>query len=223
MDFEDVISANIPSEEVVRKAKQETRDKDLGLFKVKSALTSVWNIKYGLEFAGCIHEISLDKFFLMYWTPTQLYLYNKFLKEDYVGIITIDATGSLVKQIPKPDGSKPVVYLYQAVCGYRQKILPLFQLISEKHDTNTLTYWIRGWIRSGGSCSKQVVTDYSRALLNATSLAFNNMDLKTYIETCIVLDSKTSSVLVNPPRCTIRLDISHFINMVRLVIRKQRW
>lgn len=214
MDFEDVIPANIPSEEVVRKAKQETRDKHLGLFKVKSALASLWNLKYGLEFAGCIHEISLDKFFLMYWTPTQLYIYNKFLKEDDVGSISIDATGSLVKQIPKPDGSKRVVYLYQAVCGYRQKILPLFQLISEKHDTNTLTYWIREWIRSGGSCPKQVVTDYSRALLNATSLAFNNMDIKTYIDSCITLDTNGSSVRVNPPRCVIRLDISHFVNMV---------
>lgn len=214
MEFEDVIPANIPSEEVVRKAKQEARDKDLGLFKVKSALASVWDMKYGLEFNGCIHEIGLDKFYLMYWTPTQLYMYNKFMKEDYVGSISIDATGSLVKQVPKPDGSKRVVYLYQAVCGYRQKILPLFQLISEKHDTNTLTYWIREWLRSGGSCPKQVVTDYSLALLNATSLAFNNTDLKTYIETCIVFDKNGSSVRVNAPRCKIRLDISHLVNMV---------
>lgn len=214
MEFGDVIPANIPSEEVVRKAKQETRDKDLGLFKVKSALASVWDMKYGLEFNGCIHEISLDKFFVMYWTPTQLYLYKKFLEEDCAGSISIDATGSLPKQIQKPDGSKSVVYLYQAVCGYRQKILPLFQLVSEKHDTNTLNYWIREWIRSGGSPPKQVVTDYSLALLNATSLAFNNTDLKTYIEKCIVLDTDGSTVRVNSPKCVIRLDIAHFINMV---------
>lgn len=214
MDFDDVIPANIPSEEVIRKAKQEARDKDLGLFKVKSALASVWDMKYGLEFNGCIHEIGLDKFYLMYWTPAQLYMYNKFMKENCIKSISIDATGSLVKQIPKPDGSKRVVYLYQAVCGYRQKILPLFQLISEKHDTNTLTYWIREWLRSAGPCPEQVVTDYSLALLNATSLAFNNTDLKTYIETCIVFDTNGSSVRVNPPRCKIRLDISHFVNMV---------
>lgn len=87
MEFGDVIPANIPSEDVVRKAKQETRDKDLGVFKAKSALASVWEMKYGLEFNGCIHEIGLDKFYVLYWTPTQLYMYNKFMKEDPYGIL----------------------------------------------------------------------------------------------------------------------------------------
>lgn len=121
MEFEDVIPANLPSEDVVRKAKQEARDKNLNLFKVKSALASLWDMKYGLEFSGCIHEIGLDKFYLMYWTPAQLFLYNKFMKEDSAKTISIDATGSLVKQIPKPDGSKRIVYLYQGVCGYGKK------------------------------------------------------------------------------------------------------
>lgn len=110
MEFGDVIPANLPSDEVARKIKQETRDKDLGLFKVNSALASIWDMKYGLEFNGCIHEIGLDKFYLMYWTPTQLFLFNKFIKEDDVASISIDATGSLIKQLPKPDGSKRVVF-----------------------------------------------------------------------------------------------------------------
>jgi len=109
---------------------------------------------------------------------------------------------------------KRIVYLYQAVCGYRKKILPLFQLISEKHDTNTLTYWMREWLRSGGLAPKQVVTDYSLTLLNATSLAFNNTDLKTYIENCIVFDGSLSSMRVQRPRCLIRIDIAHLIKLV---------
>lgn len=212
MDFGDVVPANLPSEDVARKAKQEAQDKELGLFKVKAALASVWDMKYGQEFNGCIYEIGLDHFYVMYWSPTQLFLYKK--KEDNIGSISIDATGGLVKQIPKPDGSKRVVYLYQAVCGYRKKILPLFQLISEKHDTNTLTYWMREWLRSGGSVPKQVVIDYSLALLNATSLAFNNSDLKTYIENCIVFDNSSSSMRVQRPRCLIRIDIAHLIKLV---------
>lgn len=98
MDFDDPIPANIPSEEVVRKAKWEARDKSLGLFKVKSALASVWDMKYGLEFYGSIYEIGLDIYYLMYWTPTQLNIYNKFIKEDDVGSIRIDETGSLVQR-----------------------------------------------------------------------------------------------------------------------------
>lgn len=194
--------------------KQEARDKELGLFKVKAALASVWNMKYSQEFNGCIYEIGLDNFYVMYWSPTQLFLYNKFQKEDGIGSINIDATGDLVKQIPKPDGSKRIIYLYQAVCGYRRKILPLFQLISEKHDTNTLTYWMREWLRSGGSIPKQVVIDYSPALLNATSLAFNNSNLKIYIENCIVFDNSSSFMRVQYPRCLIRIDIVYLIKLV---------
>ena len=50
-------------------------------------------------------------------------------------------------------------------------------MISKKHDTNMLTYWMREWLRSGVSCPKQVVTDYSLALLNAVTFSFNNIDL----------------------------------------------
>lgn len=214
MEFGDVVPANLFSEDVARKVKQEARDKELGLFKVKSALASIWDMKYGQEFNGCIYEIGLDRFYVMYWSPTQLFLYNRFQKEDDISSISFDAMGGLVKQIPKPDGSKRVIYLYQAVCGYRRKILPLFQLISEKHDTNTLTYWMREWLRSGGSISKQVVIDYSPALLNAASLAFNNCDLKTYIENCIVFDNSSSSMRVQRPRCLIRIDIAHLIKLV---------
>lgn len=214
MEFGDVVPANLPSENVARKAKQEAQDKELGLFKVKAALASVWDMKYSQEFNGYIYEIGLDKFYVMYRSPTQLFLYNKFQKEDDIGSISFDATGGLIKQIPKPDGSKRIIYLYQAVCGYRRKILLLFQLISEKHDTNTLTYWMREWLRSGASIPKQVVIDYSPALLNATSLAFNNSDLKTYIENCIVFDNSSSSIRVQYPRCVIRIDIAHLIKLV---------
>lgn len=211
MDFGDVVLANLPSEDVACKAKQEAQDKELGVFKVKTALASVWDIKYGQKFNGCIYEIGLDHFYVMYWSPTQLFLYKKFQREDNIGSISIDATGGMIKQIPKPDGSKRCLSLSSCLW---QENFALFQLISEKHDTNTLTYWMREWLRSGGSAPKQVVTDYSLALRNAISLAFNNTDLKTYIENCIVFDDSSSSMRVQRPRCLIRIDIAHLIKLV---------
>lgn len=214
MDFGDVEPASLLTEDTARRIKQEALDKELGLHKVRQALASVWDMKYGTEFPGCIHEIGLDKFYLMYWTPTQLYMYNKFLNEDDLCSISIDATGSLVKQITNPAGERRVVYLYQVVCSYRRKILPLFLWISEKHDTNTLTYCIREWLRLGGSCPKQVVTDNSLALLNATSLAFNNNDLKSYVENCVVFGKSSDSFSIQRPRTVIRIDIAHLMKLV---------
>ncbi|KMQ87474.1 kda protein in nof-fb transposable element [Lasius niger] len=65
MDFGNIVPANLPSEDVARKAKQEAQGKELGLFKVKAALASVWDMKYGQEFNGCIYEIGLDHFYVL--------------------------------------------------------------------------------------------------------------------------------------------------------------
>lgn len=214
MDFGDVVPSSIPSEDVLRKAKQEGQDKELGLYKVTQVYESILELKHNRpEFSGCIHEIGLDKYWIMYWTPTQLFLYKKFWKEDETGSISIDATGSIVRQIPAADGSKRVVFLYQAVCGYRGKILPLFQMISEKHDTNMLNYRMQEWIRSGAPIPKQVVVDYPLALLNAACAAFNNVTLKMYINACITYD-ESETMQLHRPLCVLRIDIAHLIKMV---------
>lgn len=71
------------------------------------------------------------------------------MKNDNVGSISINATGSLVKPLVKSDGSKIPIFLYQAVTSLNGKILPILQMISEKHDANILAYWMREWLRSG--------------------------------------------------------------------------
>lgn len=55
-------------------------------------------------------------------------------------MLSIDATGSLIKNIKKPDESTDFVFLYQAVVPCKTRILPILQIISTKHDTNILTY-----------------------------------------------------------------------------------
>lgn len=58
-------------------------------------------LKNDIKFAGSIRESSFSKFHCMYWFPEQIILYNLFLKDDLVGSISIDATGSLIKPIPR--------------------------------------------------------------------------------------------------------------------------
>jgi len=144
----------------------------------------------------------------MYWNPEQIFLFKQFTKKDEIYSISIETTGSLIKPFPKPDGSK-VIFLYQAVTAINGKILPLFQMISEKHDTNILilnervaAFWCI-W------CPKQVVTNYSLALLNAVTLSFNNTDLRTYINNCMnmLLVPMHKSLIT----CVIRIDIAQLI------------
>lgn len=128
MKFGDVEPANLYSEDVLRKAKQLYQDEKLGVLKETEPISSLVKMKYGLEFAGSIHQIGIDKFYIMYWTPEQIFLYKEFIKHDITGSISIDATGSLVKSLAKPDSSKSPIFLYQAVASLNEKILPVFQI-----------------------------------------------------------------------------------------------
>lgn len=141
MTFGDVEPAHLYSETILRKAKQLDADKKLGLENVSDSIASVLQLKYKPEFSGVIREIGLDKFFVIYFSPEQLFLYKKYNKEpERIGMLSIDATGSLIKNIKKLDESTRYIFLYQAIVPYKVKILPVSQMISEKHDANILTY-----------------------------------------------------------------------------------
>ncbi|EFN68063.1 120.7 kDa protein in NOF-FB transposable element, partial [Camponotus floridanus] len=142
MEFGDVEPAHLYSESVLRKAKQLNKDEKLGLGKISDPIASVLQLKYKPEFSSAIREIGLDKFFIIYFSPEQLFLYKQFIRHEKIGMLSIDATGSLIKSIKKPDESKNPIFLYQAVVPYKTKILPVLQMVSEKHDTNILTYWL---------------------------------------------------------------------------------
>lgn len=76
MKFGDVEPANLYSKNVLRKAKQLYRDEELRVLKEEDPISSLIKFKYGLEFTGCIQQIGLDKFYVMYWSPEK-YFYLK--------------------------------------------------------------------------------------------------------------------------------------------------
>ena len=126
--------------------------------------------------------------------------------------IELDATGKLVKVIEKLNGEKKHIFLYQIIIKGANGIQPVFQMLSEKHDTNLITYWLRAIIRHGAPVPPEVDYDYSLALLNATSLAFNERCLKTYISDCYNWIS--GEMLQHPIHCFIRIDIAHLITII---------
>lgn len=79
----------------------------------------------------------------MYWLLEQISLYKLFMQNDPFGSICIDATGSLIRSLEVNDNSKKRVILYYQVITYQKSSLPLLQFVSEKHDANTLFYWLR--------------------------------------------------------------------------------
>lgn len=81
------------------------------------------------------------------------------------------------------------IHLYSLVIsgGFQAAV---FSLLSETHDANFLTFWLREFIRLGASVPNEYVVDMSYALLNAGAIAFgNHANLDEYINTlfsCII-------------------------------------
>lgn len=90
-------------------------DLNLGLQNVTDPILSITELKYKPEFAGFIRDIGMDKFYVMYCSNKQIFLYKTFNKNRFnsTGALSIDATGSLIKHIIRPDGSSNVIYLYR--------------------------------------------------------------------------------------------------------------
>lgn len=209
MEYGDPEPSHLYTTNVLRKARQEGKDKELGVHKMQNVIESINNLKYDVQYAGVIREIGLDKFYCMYWSPLQMDIYKDVVKLK--NPISIDATGSLVQKIDRKNKRSCAIFLYQAVASGISGIVPLFQMLSEKHDANIIQYWMNEWLRCGGKIPCEVITDFSFALLNAVTRAFNSCSLPQYIKTCL---KYLNCEEVTMPTCRIRLDIAHVIKMV---------
>ena len=106
MNFGDNEPTHLPSINVLRKAKEERRNIELGI-SVSYPVESIKRMKYDVH-AGHIHSIGLDPFFVHYWTQEQMATYLR-----YPNFICVDATGSLVKKLKLPSNKLSAhIYLY---------------------------------------------------------------------------------------------------------------
>lgn len=112
MEFGDKVLAHLYSEDVLRKAKQTESDRELGFRKGIDLHESIYELKYRPEFVGTIREIGNDKFFAMYWSPEQIFLYKKYCKDtSKIDSLSIDATGSIVRKINQMDQVQRCIFI----------------------------------------------------------------------------------------------------------------
>jgi len=97
----------------------------------------------------------------------------------------MDATGSFILKIQTVNGSQSGhIFLYVIVVNIEGLIILVHEMISEKHDTNSIEYWIKEWLRMGAIKPEEAISDYSRAFLSAMTSAFNRITIKEYISVC---------------------------------------
>lgn len=62
---------------------------------------------------------------------------------------------------------------------------PVLQMLSERHDTTAIQFWLIEWLRLGAPLPAEVCCDFSLALLGAVVRAFtNNSNLAEYVNRC---------------------------------------
>ena len=124
-------------------------------------------------------------------TPLVVHIYREFFLRKYHGsqnTLHIDSTGSVTKKL---GNTEPFYYAVVAGDG-DEKSYPVGHMLSERHNVPTIAHFLMQMAydyktANGVSASMhppRVVTDCSFALLHATCMAFNHMDLPAYLDTC---------------------------------------
>lgn len=137
------------------------------------------------------------------------------MKSKYPGsFVSFDATGTVVKRLRRPCGNSGHVFLYQGVLCSQGEHIPVVQMLSESHTINSIANWLTEWQRAGAAVPKEVVCDFSLALLGALVKAFTPYpDLKTYINLCFGVLARKPEDPKLPP-CFIRVDVAHCIKLI---------
>ncbi|KAF0716405.1 Uncharacterized protein FWK35_00030084, partial [Aphis craccivora] len=208
MEFDCISPPNLYTNNVLSKAKQNYTD---NLLKIppKNVLKSLIELKHP-SLAGNIHNIECDPLYVHYWTNHQLIIYRD-LHKEYCRL-SVDATGSLVKKLKRTSLNliSGDIFLYEAVVSQGFGHFPVSQMISERHDTTVISFWLDMWIKSGANPPNEAVSDYSKALLGAMCKSFCSCDLRTYVKKSF-LNLNGSTCDISP--CFIRIDVSHMIKL----------
>jgi len=101
---------------VLRTAKHEITQKN---YIDKDPVKALYIMQFD-KLRGIIHNIGLHPFFVHYWGNYQLDVYRTYAVSE-PACVFIDATGSIIKKIRKPDNSNSKhIFLYNCVINYEK-------------------------------------------------------------------------------------------------------
>lgn len=213
MDYGDPIPSHIPSLNAIRLIKHNALKNDQVH---DNPIISILSLKGTPPYNNIIREIGHDKFYVHYWTASEVNNYRVYAKKTSVPTISIDATGSVVKKMTLFSGRQTHnIFLYEIVVNDRknQNQFCVAHMLSEKHDNNSISYWLAEWLRDVKSPPLLVVTDQSLALMHAVTKTFTQFSsLDAYISNCSKLVSKEPGFEI--PKCMIRNDFNHVMHLI---------
>ena len=181
----------------------------------KSSLVSAMP---GNKLSGYIHSIGLDPFHVIFFCQQQLQVYVESCKQAGGSTLHIDATGSVMRDIP---GQKRPLYYCLLLAD---NSLPICDILTTRHTSEAiqarlLTFNHYVSVVNGNKLVKPrfIVTDYSFALMNACVKSFNDETLSSYLRRCHrCLLFRTSREVISKTSFIILC----FAHMIKTVLRR---
>lgn len=177
-------------------------------------MVALSKMKYLAEFQNTIHDIGYDKTFVHFWSNLQLQIYKDYCRKEKIITISFDATGGCVRKIKRNENIRSgPIFLYEGVMSIDQHTFTVMSMLSERHDTLSISTWLNRWLRCGVKSPKVVICDQSIALMSALTQSFTQYkSLEQYLQVCfsIVVLKKEEEL----PTCFIRNDVNHFVHLI---------
>lgn len=153
-----------------------------------------------------IHNIGLSPFNVHYWSPLQSNVYRQYCLSEPASV-AIDATGSIVRKLVRPDGSKSKhIFLYTVVINSpNSDKLPVLSWLDESQTSTRICHALCEWVRTGVPPPREFTCDASKALLLGIARFTTCSSVDEYADRCW----GTSEM----PKCFIRIDVAHFIKI----------
>lgn len=111
---EKILPPTLPSKSVLRKAKEEGRNKKLGIPKGQTLWESLQELKSRPQTASYIRDEGTMKNFVSYFSKAQIGLYNQ-IQKKFGHSISIDATSGLARRIERNGVLGPAQFLFCVV------------------------------------------------------------------------------------------------------------
>lgn len=174
-------------------------------------LSSLITMKSG-SYKNSIHDVGVFPFFAYYLTAQQLHLYAEYVKTNKDAKVVIDATGRVVRNVTRPDGTiSGHIFLYAVVIYWNEQQIIVYQMLSESHDALHIGNWLRYWLFLGAPPPKEATSDDGKAIIIAEINAFTQYKTITEYSNACFLGKKVP--------CFIRIDNAHFIKNYAMLLK----
>ncbi|KAJ1520351.1 hypothetical protein ONE63_004549 [Megalurothrips usitatus] len=137
--------------------------------------------KHEALYTGFIKNVTYEKFIVPFWNIAQVHAERSYVQNTPNSKISIDASGGFVHKLKRADGKKSGhIFLFEAVIRDPKtgQQVAVASMISERHDTETIRYWLSCFLRDGQLIQCQNIDTARNIIMDIFTVALNESEGK---------------------------------------------